>query len=82
MRQARTSSRATAKRSRKPTGVIVGIERICPHDPETWVDMGNGHNPEGEIFFCATCRMLDKFADQEITSLLPLKTTRPMREKI
>jgi hypothetical protein len=44
--------------------------------------MGAGYNPDGPIFFCGACGMLDKFADSEITSLLPLQTTRPMREKI
>ena len=79
MRQARTSSRATAKRSQRHTEAT---ERICPHKPETWTYMGAGYNPDGPIFFCGACGMLDKFADSEITSLLPLKTTRLMREKI
>jgi hypothetical protein len=41
--------------------------------------MGHGYNPDGQVFFCPVCRMLDKFKDGEITSLFPLKTTRPIK---
>jgi hypothetical protein len=74
----KTSRRSTKRPSRKR---IEDIKPECPHDPETWMDMGRGANPEGQILTCNICNIIDKFQDHEIVSLSPLRVSRPMRKK-
>lgn len=72
-------TRSTKRRSRKP---IVATVRECPHIPQTLVHLGAGVNPEGEIFYCPECRIIDKITYEEIESLNPLRFSRPLREKV
>ena len=70
--------RSSRKRSRKP---IVDTARECLCDPETLTDMGQGFRPDGQIYHCPKCGIVGKLEYHEISSISPLRFTRPLRGK-
>ena len=70
-----TSSSSRKPVSRKPTEDTV---KLCYCDPETLVDLGEGHNRCGRIYFCPAHKMIDTILWDEFVSFTPLTFKRPL----